>query len=74
MTTTAPFVPGSGVSWSAGGNAKPSPRVDKLARLYHELETIVNPDEYLRLAAAFAELRAPCHVAKCHRLYKDAKK
>lgn len=63
--------------WSAGAGAKPSPRVDKLAALYKRLETWTKmPNaprgELLEMQAAFAELKAPCHVARCQALYEGS--
>jgi hypothetical protein len=59
--------------WAAGsgGVDRPIPRVDKLAKLYKERDALeVNPvatrDDWLRLAASFAELNAGCSAQVCY--------
>lgn len=63
------------ISWSAGKSIKMPKRIDELAKLYKRLEywqkTANAPrGELLEMQAAFAELKAPCHVARCQALYE----
>jgi hypothetical protein len=66
----------SQIRWSAGKSHGRLARVDKLAALYIQLETLAKlamppRDDLIRLRSEFAELRAACHVEKCGKLLEE---
>ena len=66
------------ISWSAGKYGRYLGRVDALAKLYAQLETMkalaeLPRDELIRLSGEFAALRAPLHAEKCQKLLAERK-